>query len=312
MAQATDTIGFIGDFLDPWVAAIADALPASVVVKRLNCTGDIPEEPFGPAESPSLMVLHRHRLSALDRARIKRWSEHTDDKLKPIIVLCVSPYVRYEEIERVLGVVDQVLPEGTAADILPGRIDRYINGPLKRYPRVDGAHFAVEVSGRNEDLCRTLVDVCAKAGYRAGSIDDLLARDFARQPSAPSPRAERALTIWEVPVLEPEWPEVLARRALATGPVIGLLGFADRAAVSRAKASGATVCLDLPFEVDDLIDSVERAAGSRAPDQWPVPARMEPPHQLPPRPRRRAAPRETSSALAPWTEGKRIPVKDEG
>ncbi len=302
MAATSDTIGFIGDLEDPWVAGIADALPADLGVERVNCAGDVPEEPFGPRTPPRFVVLHRHRLSALDRSRIKRWREQTDTEtqIKPALVLCVSPYVRYEEIERVLGLVDQVVPEGTAADILPGRIIRYFNGPAARRPLGDGAHFAIEVSGKNEDLCRTLVEVCVRAGHRAAAIDDLLASDFGRAPSSASSHAERTLTIWEMPVLEPGWPQVLERRATATGPVIGLIGFADRDLVSRAKAHGAAICLDLPFEIDDLIDSVARAAGSRAPEQWPLPARVEPPHQLPPRPRRRVPSRETSSALAPW------------
>jgi len=302
MAATSHTIGFIGDLEDPWVAAIADALPASLGVERLNCTGDVPEEPFGQGQLPRLIVLHRHRLSALDRARVKRWREQTETEIKPAVVLCVSPYVRYEEIERVLGLVDQVVPEGTAADILPGRIVRYLKGLAARIPRANGEAFAIEVSGRNEDLCRTLVEICTRAGYRALAIDDLLAGDFVRARPAPSPTAERTLTIWEVPVLEPGWSEVLERRAIATGPVIGLMGFADRAMVSRAKTQGAAVCLELPFEIEDLIDSVERAAGSRAPEQWPLPARAEPPHQLPPRPRRRAASRETSSVAPPWAK----------
>ncbi len=312
MAATSDTIGFIGDLEDPWVAGIADALPADLDVERLNCTGDVPEAPFGPRLSHRLIVVHRHRLSALDRTRIKRWREQseTETQIKPAVVLCVSPYVRYEEIERVLGLVDQVVPEGTAADILPGRIIRFVKGPATRCPPGDGAHFAVDVSGRNEDLCRTLVEVCVRAGYRAAAIDDLLAGDFVRAPSGASSRAERSLTIWEVPVLEPAWPEVLERRALATGPVIGLMGIADRDMVSRAKAHGAAICLDLPFEIDDLIDSVARAAGSRAPEQWPLPARVEPPHQLPPRPRRRAAAHETASVLTPRAEGRRM--RDEG
>jgi len=147
-----------------------------------------------------------------------------------------------------------------------------------------------------------LVEACVRAGYRAAAIDDLLAADVARARPAGSPGAERTLTIWDVPVLEEGWPEALERRAVATGPVIGLMGFADRDLVSRAKAHGAAICLELPFEIDDLIDSVSRAAGSRAPEQWPLPTRAEPPHQLPPRPRRRAVSRETSNVSPPWAE----------
>jgi hypothetical protein len=301
MAIDSECIGFIGDLEDPWVSAIADALPAGFRVERLSCSEDVPETPFEPGHFPRLIILHRHRLTAQDRARIKRWREQVEIEIKPTIVLCVSPYVRYEETERVLTLVDQVIPEGTAADILPGRIGRLIEGgPLGVRRNVES--FAVEVSGRNEDLCRTLVEVCVRAGYKAAAIDDLLAGDFAKARQAASSASERTLTIWEVPVLETGWSEVLERRALATGPIIGLMGFADRATVSRAKANGAALCLDLPFEVEDLIDSVERVAVSRALEQWPLPARVEPPHQLPPRPRRRAASRETSSVLRPWRD----------
>jgi len=146
------------------------------------------------------------------------------------------------------------------------------------------------------------MEVCVRAGYRAAAIDDLLPSDFVRERPAGSPGAERTLTIWDVPVLEEGWPEALERRAVATGPVLGLMGFADRDLVRRAKAHGAAICLELPFEIDDLIDSVARAAGSRAPEQWPLPARAEPPHQLPPRPRRRAVSPETASVAHPWAK----------
>jgi len=302
MAATADTIGFIGDLEDPWVVGIADALPDNLDVLKVNCSGDVPEQPFGSGRWPRLVVLHRHRLSALDRTRIKRWREQSEAEFTPAVILCVSPYVRYEEIESVLGVVDQVVPEGTTADILPGRIARYLKGPAARGPRGDGSHFAVEVSGRNEDLSRTLVEVCVRAGYRAATIDDLTDGEFARSQSPASTVAERTLTIWEVPVLERGWSEVLERRARATGPVIAVMGFADRATVSCAKAHGAAICLELPFEIDDLVGAVARAGGSLAPEQWPLAARAEPPHQLPPRPRRRIASREASDVVRVWRE----------
>jgi hypothetical protein len=303
---APEAIGFVGDLEDPWVSAIADALPADLVVVRQSCAGDLPEQPFERRPWPRLMVLHRHRLSALDRTRIRQWREHVEGANKPVLILCVSPYVRYEEIEGVLGLVDQVVPEGTSADILPGRIVRYFKGPGAARPGGDEAHFAIEVSGSNEDLCRTLVEVCIRAGYRARAIDDLARGEVIRMQAEASSGAERTLTIWEVPVLEAGWSEILERRALGTGPVIAVMGFADRTTVSRAKAHGAAVCLDLPFEIDDLIDSVARAGGSRAPEQWPLAARAEPPHQLPPRPRRRMQAREPSLVVpAALEEGKR-------
>jgi hypothetical protein len=97
---------------------------------------------------------------------------------------------------------------------------------------------------------------------------------------------ERVLTIWEVPVLEPEWAERLERRSRATGPVIALFSFADRMIVAGAKACGAIACLELPCNLDDLLDVIDRTTRSMPLESWPAPARLEPPHVLPPRPRR--------------------------
>jgi hypothetical protein len=292
MAPAPLSVGFLGDLDDPWVAAIADALPAELTIERVPCAGDVPEEPFPRSQLPRFIIVHRHWLNAQDRARIKRWKEQPEPERNPTIILCISPYVRYEDTERMLGVVDHVIPEGTAADILPGRIARRSPGATGRDAQLSGVSFAIEVSGKNEELCRTLVEVCTRAGHGAVVIDDLLAGELAnrRQPATPEP--ERTLTIWEVPVLEPGWMDVLKARVLETGPLIGLMGFADRASVSQAKAKGAVACLDLPFAIEDLLDSVDRAAQSRAAEHWPLPARAEPPHQLPPRPRGRVVTRD--------------------
>ncbi len=94
MAATADVVGFLGDLDDPWVAAIADTISSRFHVERLHCAGDVPEEPFPTQSLPRVIVLHRHRLSAQDRARIKRWTEPVDSGIKPAVVLCVSPYVR--------------------------------------------------------------------------------------------------------------------------------------------------------------------------------------------------------------------------
>ena len=98
------------------------------------------------------------------------------------------------------------------------------------------------------------------------------------RPAAPS-SSERVLTIWDVPVLEPGWPEQLERRARLTGPLIALFGFADRASVGLARARGAEACLELPFEIDDVLFLIDRAVKTRPPESWPMPARFEPPHR---------------------------------
>ena len=107
------------------------------------------------------------------------------------------------------------------------------------------------------------VEACERAGYRTRRIDDLLIEPNSLGRPAQSAGSERVLTIWDVPVLEPGWPDQLERRARLTGPVIALLGFADRASVTLARARGAAACLELPFDLDDLLYLIDRAVETR-------------------------------------------------
>ncbi|MEJ7639102.1 MAG: hypothetical protein WKF75_14300 [Singulisphaera sp.] len=56
--------------------------------------------------------------------------------------------------------------------------------------------------------------------------------------------------------------------------MVALLGFADRATVGQARAHGASACLELPYDLADLVFVLDRLAASRA-----VPA-----HEVPPPP----------------------------
>ena len=134
-------------------------------------------------------------------------------------------------------------------------------------------------------------------------MDDLDIAGSRRSPDGrPRPSAERTLTIWDVPVLEPDWSQRLERRSRTNGPVIALFGFADRETVTLAKASGAIACLELPYNVDDLIDVIDRAARSLSTERWPIPVRVEQPHRLPPPPRRRKDRQERPAAAVPWSD----------
>ncbi len=154
----------------------------------------------------------------------------------------------------------------------------------------------------------TIVEACTGAGFRARQAADLLGAEHASGASALASSHERVVTIWDVPVLEPGWPHQLERRARLTGPVIALLGFADRATVTEAKARGAMACLELPYDIDDLIDAIDRVVQSRSLDSWPVPARIEPPHVLPVRSRRPGAPPKQAAGAPPWSELDREPT----
>jgi DNA-binding NarL/FixJ family response regulator len=115
------------------------------------------------------------------------------------------------------------------------------------------------------------------------------------------------MTLWDIPVLEPDWPRLLEERT-QLGPVVALLGFADRATVRQARASGAAACLDLPVDVNDLVHVIERVnrklrseLGTRSE------SRIEPAHAVPPAPasrakRGRAAIRQRQMRPPLWSE----------
>ncbi|MFI5455147.1 MAG: hypothetical protein ACHRXM_06810 [Isosphaerales bacterium] len=299
---------FMGDLSDPWVVAIAEAMPASLGSIRVDCAGELPARPFGPSHCPRLIVLHRHRLTAGDAARLRVWREPASPASPPALILCVSPYVRFEELERWSGLASLVLSEATAPDVLPRHVARLLEEPRSRPARGEGPIFRIEVACASDDLCGALVEACTRAGHPVEQVDDRNVGELwaPRYPSASPP--ERVLTIWEVPVLEPRWPERLERRSLATGPVIALVSFADRMLVARAKALGAVACLELPCNVDDLLDVIDRHARSMSEEAWPVPGRLEPPHVLPPRPRRRSRTQETPTGTPPWSVPQRRPT----
>lgn len=288
-------VGFIGDIEDPWIVAIADAIAATRRVHRVKAAGTLPHHPFGEDASPEAIVIHRHQLNATDAERLAAWR----DRDRPsMLSLVISPYVRYEDLERWSGLVDMVVSEAIAAEVLPGRLARRLDGSTRRQPPRGSPSCRIEVAGNDGELCRALVDATTRAGYPARAVDELEigGQPTGRDRDSRSSPAERVLTIWEVPVLEPGWSEDLAGRSRRTGPVIALAGFADRSTVARARASGAAACLELPCDLDDLIDVVDRVAAQTPADAWPTPARAEPPHRLPP-PRRN--PRRHRNLVAP-------------
>jgi hypothetical protein len=249
------------------------------------------------------------RLTAADALRLKAYRDPKLPAAAPVIILCVSPYVRYDELERWSGLANHVIFEATAGDVLPRHIARVVDGREGRIARIDPTGFRIEVAGSNRYLSEGLVEACVTAGYRAVAVDDLdAAARVGAPPAAPSP-AERALTIWDVPVLEPDWAERLERRTRLTGPVIALCGFADRDVVVTAKARGAVACLELPYDVDDLIDVIDRAGRSIPADSWPKRVRVELPHRLPPHPRRRKQQhQDITTAAVPWSDRDRKPT----
>ena len=91
---------FIGDLSDPWVVAIAEAVARCTGIVQVHCPSEIPECPYDLAQPPRLVIVHRQRLTAADAQRLRRYRDPKSSAAAPAIILCVSPYVRYDELER--------------------------------------------------------------------------------------------------------------------------------------------------------------------------------------------------------------------
>ena len=138
MDTVEGAIWFMGDLSDPWVVSIADALPESRGVIRVDCAGDLPDRPFDPSHPPRLIVLHRHRLTRATPSGCADWREPAASGAPPALFLCVSPYVRYDELELWSGLVNLVLSEASAPDVLPRHIARVVEEPAGWPPRGAG------------------------------------------------------------------------------------------------------------------------------------------------------------------------------
>jgi hypothetical protein len=260
MIAADRSVWFVGDLDDPWVAALADVLPDGS--RRIPCAADLPDD-WPDTAGLRVVVLHRAFLTSSDAERLTRLRSGATPT--PRVVLCLGPHARHVDLERwsARGIVDAVVPEATARDTIarhaePADVDT-AGDAVPRRPV--GPRPRVAVVGTNWELRRTLVDACEALGYPAEP-----ARDWSdAAPTGPA--------VWDVPVLEPDWPLAVARRA-RLGPVVLLLGFADRTLVARARANGASACLELPYDLLDLGHVLDRVTIPRA----------EPAHAVPPPP----------------------------
>ena len=244
---------FAGDLADPWVAAIAEALPRGA--RRIPCAGNLPDTwPEGPG--PRTLVLHRPYLTPPDADRLRGLRER--GAMPPRVVLALGPHSRYHQWDRWAPLVDAVLPEATA----PESVARHLAGAEGR-PRADGPRPRVAVVGGDSALRSALAAACLEAGFPAEAF-----ADWAEAPAG-------VLSLGIAPLLEDTWARTLARAARSR-PVIALLGFADRATVALARSRGAAACLDLPCDLADLIHVIDRLARLRP----------DPRHSVPPAPMR--------------------------
>ncbi len=301
------TIRFVGDLRDPWVTQILGSISGLSDVHAVMCDGEVPDRLFEPDQPPRLLILHRTRLSVADTARIALWRSVPPSGSTPRVILCFSPYVRYAEMERCSRGVDLAISEATAVETLPRHVNRLLEGRDEPALQAsDPDDLPVQVISSNHDLRAVLSDICQAAGFKMTSGRELTAPWQARAAGVDG-AATKVLTLWDVPVLEPDWTTWLEERAKLS-PVLALLGFADRATVSQARASGAEACLDLPVDVNDLVHVIERLNRKvRSDAASKVEGRIEPAHTVPPAPvsrgkRGRAVIQQRATRPALWSE----------
>ena len=282
------TIRFVGDLGDPWVMEILGSISDLSEVHAVMCVGDVPDRLFEPDQPPRLLIVHRTRLSQADAARIEQWRSVPRVNALPRVILCFSPYVRYAELERCSRGVDLAISEATAVETLSRHVSRLLerrDEPPRAAPAADC--LPVHVISSNHELRAVLSEICLAEGFKVSS-----GREFTAQWQGRAAVADRAanpmLTLWDIPVLEPDWPRLLEERT-KLGPVVALLEFADRATVGQARASGAAGCLELPLDVNDLVHVIERVNRKlRSDSSTKFEGRIEPAHAVPPGPVSRA------------------------
>ncbi len=239
MAEGGSSALFVGDLADPWVATLASALPPAT--PRLDCPSFLPE-PWPPSGlQASVVVLHRAFLSNTDADRLFQLRNRPAGP--PRVVLCIGPHVRAFQLERWRALVDLILPEATASEILA----RYASPPDAFAPLRNPASSRprIVVVSSNFELRLMLADACQRAGYPAQPV----ASWSDAPPDWPA--------LWDIPVLEPNWPEVLKHQAAARR-ILALIPFADRDSVSLARSLGASACLELPVDPADLAFVLDR------------------------------------------------------
>jgi hypothetical protein len=308
------TILFAGDLNDPWVLRILDSIAGLGQVQTLLVDGAMTARPFDPDGPPELVVVHRARLTQGDAASLMAW--RPDSRLNPLprIILCHSPYVRHAELELAAAWADAVIPEAAALEGLPRQASLLLRSAPPRFGGNRQSLARVEVISTDHEMREMLAEACTAAGFLPTPRADLDPRAERLDPASDSSATDGpVITIWDVPVLDPDWPGRLDRLG-RRGPVVALLGFADRSIVRLAREKGASACLDLPLDLDDLREILGRLVR----DLPPVPAsglpiRAEEAHPVPPppagrtAPRGRAAIRERAGSPPSWPEGQARP-----
>jgi hypothetical protein len=262
MQDLAPTAFFAGDLGDPWVAEIASALPPGAAV--LDCAGDLPGKWPTEAVAAPVVVLHRAVLTNGDADRVRHLLGREDGP--PRLVLVVGPHARHHQVERWAPMADAVVPEAIAPEVLARHVPA--PGTRSRPESIRARMPRISVVSTNFELRTVLATALRRAGYRVQTAGDW------------SESREGGPVVWDVPVLEPAWAAQMARVS-AGRTLLALLGFADRDSVSLARSCGASACLELPCDPDDLVHVADRLL--LTPEAAPT-RPFSPAHAVPPAP----------------------------
>lgn len=147
-----------------------------------------------------------------------------------------------------------MIPEATARET----VLRNALASERRPRTTDGPRPRVAIVSANYELRTTLAEAARIGEFAVESV------------SEPAEAMPGIATVWDVPILEPDWPDRLASLT-RTSPVVALLGFADRASVTLARRQGASAFLDLPCDLADLLNALDRITNVRQDQSHAVP-----------------------------------------
>ena len=260
----------IADLSDPVAAELVERLPASAWVRNQPAESDWPEQPPESLERAHWLILHRTGLPRSVLIRLRRWRLMMGRW--PTTVLILGPHVRYADLRPWSDLADEVIDEPTALAALerrwtPSKSRRRrarvspTNTQTRAHPTVPPEHGTTFAAGirlwiHDVELRLWLREWLEARGEHV--IDDLPSRfplvsTFDRSRSMwLTLKSNPTRIIWEVPALDPSWPDTLSCLTHQGGPVVALIGLANRDQVAQARRGGAAAVLDLPFDPSDL------------------------------------------------------------
>ena len=168
MDASQSPIWFIGDLDDPWIVAIAEAIARVRRVHRVGLSRLTSDRSLRPGHPSTASDRHPSASSRPRRCRCGSWTgvlRRRDGRTGRVPLH--QPLRPLRGAGAVVRLVDLVVSEATAAEVLPGTSPACSTGANAGDPGAATPAVRIEVAGGNDELCRALVEACGAAGYRA-------------------------------------------------------------------------------------------------------------------------------------------------